>query len=188
MAQAQAAREVLLDEGYVAIGLDHFALPGDDMAIAARTGNLRRNFQGYTVDVADALLPLGPSSIGRLPQGYVQNAQDVAGWRRAVERHDSPVARGRAVTSDDLLRAAVIERLMCDFSVDYGALSLLHGAAVGALDDASGALDALAADGLLTREGRRVSIAPAGQPFVRLAAAAFDAYLETSRARHSVAV
>ena len=187
MAQAQAARETLEAAGYVAIGLDHFARPDDDMAVAARAGDLHRNFQGYTVDAAEALLPLGASSIGRLPQGYVQNAPDVAGWRRAIEAGRLPVAKGCAFSSDDLLRASVIERLMCDFAVDFGALAREAGDEA-ALDDAIAQLDVLAQDGVMVREGRTVRVTEHGQPFVRLVAAAFDAYLDKGAARHSVAV
>jgi oxygen-independent coproporphyrinogen-3 oxidase len=188
MIQEQAARDVLVAEGYEVIGLDHFALPGDPLAKAARTHTLHRNFQGYTVDAADALLPLGPSSIGRVPQGYVQNAPDVAGWRRAVDAGTLPVVKSLAFGDGDVLRAAVIERLMCDFEVNYGEIALHHGVRVGALDDAAEALDELARDGVVVREGRYVRVTRAGRPFVRLAAAAFDAYLDRSAARHSVAV
>ena len=188
MAQEQAARDVLVSDGYDVIGLDHFARPDDPMAQAARNGTLHRNFQGYTVDAADALLPLGPSSIGRLPQGYVQNAPDVAGWRRAVEAGVLPVAKSIAFAEQDVLRAAVIERLMCDFEVDFGEIALLHGAHVDALDDAAATLDDLARDGVVVREGRHVRVTADGRPFMRLAASAFDAYLEKGAARHSVAV
>jgi oxygen-independent coproporphyrinogen-3 oxidase len=188
MAQEQAAREVLIAEGYEVIGLDHFARPEDPMAQAARAGTLHRNFQGYTVDAADALLPLGPSSIGRLPQGYVQNAPDVAGWRRAVDAGALPVVKSLAFSGQDVLRAAVIERLMCDIEVNYGEIALLHGAHVDALDDAAPALDDLVRDGVLRRDGRHVRVTAEGRSFIRLAAAAFDAYLEKSAARHSVAV
>jgi oxygen-independent coproporphyrinogen-3 oxidase len=188
MVQEQAARDVLVAEGYAVIGLDHFARPGDPLAQAARTGTLHRNFQGYTVDAADALLPLGPSSIGRLRRGYVQNAPDMAGWRRMVEAGSLPVVKSLAFVEGDLLRAAVIERLMCDFEVDFGAVALRHGARVEALDDAATALDELAREGVLVRDGRLVRVTGAGRPFVRLAAAALDAYLDRSAARHSVAV
>ncbi len=188
MIQEQAAREVLIEEGYEVIGLDHFARADDDMAIAARSGTLHRNFQGYTVDASDALLPLGPSSIGRLPQGYIQNAPDVAGWRRAVETSVLPVVKSMAFSDDDVLRASVIERLMCDFEVDYGSIALSHGFHVGALDDAAAVLDDLARDGVVTREGRLVRVTLEGRPFIRLAASAFDAYLDKQAARHSVAV
>ena len=188
LAQADLARRTLEAHGYEAIGLDHFARPDDDMAIAARGGTLRRNFQGYTTDVADALLPLGASSIGKLPQGFIQNAPDVAGWRRAVDAEKPAIVKGLELTDDDRLRASAIERLMCDFALDYGALARRLSGDVGALDDAADELDALERDGVVAREGRVVRVTEAGKPFVRLAAAAFDAYLHGGKARHSVAV
>jgi oxygen-independent coproporphyrinogen-3 oxidase len=186
--QAATARKTLAERGYVAIGLDHFALPDDPMALALRAGNLRRNFQGYTVDQAEALLPFGASSIGRLPQGYVQNAADVGSWRRAIEAGRFASLKGIALTRDDLARAAVIERLMCDFSVDYGVIAENMLGDVAAFDAAEADLAQLVREGVASQEGRRVSITEAGRPFMRLVAAAFDAYLPTRAARHSVAV
>lgn len=188
LAQAAAVRATLEGAGYEAVGLDHFARPDDPLAIAAKYGHMRRNFQGYTIDQADALLPFGVSSIGRLPQGFVGNATDLAGWRRAVEADRFPVTRGLAFTREDLARGEVIERLMCDFTVDYGAIALAHGFAENAFDAAQAPLAALAADGVVEVAGRRVTVTRRGQPFMRLAAAAFDAYLETGAARHTVAV
>lgn len=186
--QAATARETLAELGYVAIGLDHFALPDDPMTIALRAGKLRRNFQGYTVDQADALLPFGASSIGRLPQGYVQNAADVGTWRRAIEARRFATVKGAAFTRDDLARAAVIERLMCDFSVDYGVIAENMLGDASAFDAAQEDLAQLIREGVAFQEGRRVSITETGRPFMRLVAAAFDAYLPTRAARHSVAV
>lgn len=186
--QAATARKTLADRGYVAIGLDHFALPDDPMAVALRAGNLRRNFQGYTVDQAEALLPFGASSIGRLPQGYAQNAADVGSWRRAIEAGRFATVKGITLSRDDLARAAVIERLMCDFSVDYGVIAENMLGDVAAFDAAEADLAQLIREGVASQEGRRVSITEAGRPFMRLVAAAFDAYLPTRAARHSVAV
>jgi oxygen-independent coproporphyrinogen-3 oxidase len=188
IAQANAARETLEGFGYETIGLDHFARPDDPMAVAARNGTLRRNFQGYTTDSADALLGLGPSSVGRLPEGYVQNASDNGGWRRAVEAGSIPVTRGVAFSGEDLARAAVIERLMCDFAVDFGAISRTMLGDATAMDDAAEELDGLAQQGVLVRDGRRITLTLEGRPFMRLAAAAFDAYLHAGAARHSAAV
>lgn len=188
LAQAAAARTVLAREGYRAIGLDHFARESDPLSLAARTGQLRRNFQGYVTDDAHALIALGASSIGQTPHGFTQNAPDVAGWRRMVEAGELPVVRGVAVSDDDRLRAAAIERLMCDFALDFGALAKRMAGDEAALDDATAALDDLARSGVLLREGRTIRITPTGEPFVRLAAAAFDAYLERDAARHSAAV
>lgn len=188
LAQAAAVRATLEQEGFVAIGLDHFAHPNDPLAIAARNGHMRRNFQGYTIDQADALLPFGVSSIGRLPQGLVGNAADLAGWRRAVEADRFPVTRGLAFSREDRARGAIIERLMCDFTVDYGVLALEHGYAIDAFDAAKTALIDLAEDGVVELTDRRVTVTPRGQPFLRLAAAAFDVYLAAAPARHTVAV
>ncbi|WP_374545095.1 oxygen-independent coproporphyrinogen III oxidase [Rhodoblastus sp.] len=186
--QAAIARQTLADRGYVAIGLDHFALPDDPMAVAMRGQKLRRNFQGYTVDQAEALLPFGASSIGRLPQGYVQNAADVGSWRRAIEAGRFATVKGIAFSNDDRARAAVIERLMCDFSVDYGEIAEHMLGDATAFDAAREDLAQLIREGVATQEGRRVSITEAGRPFMRLVAAAFDAYLPTRAARHSAAV
>jgi oxygen-independent coproporphyrinogen III oxidase len=188
LAQAAAVRRTLEGAGYEAVGLDHFARPDDPLAVAAREGRMRRNFQGYTIDSAQALLPFGVSSIGRLPQGFVGNATDLAGWRRAVEADRFAVTRGLAFSVEDLARGEIIERLMCDLAVDFGAIALEHGFSVDAFDEARVALGALAGDGVLEVAGRRVSVTERGRPFVRLAAAAFDAYLNSSNARHSAAV
>jgi oxygen-independent coproporphyrinogen-3 oxidase len=116
MRQMYAATETLEECGYIPIGLDHFATSADDLARAARTGRLHRNFQGYTTDTADALIGIGASSIGRLPQGYVQNAPDVGSYARAIEAGRFAVAKGLAFSPDDLQRANIIERLMRDFA------------------------------------------------------------------------
>lgn len=186
--QAAAARNALVGQGFSVIGLDHFARPDDPLAVAARAGKLRRNFQGYTTDQAEALLPFGASSIGRLPQGYVQNAPDVGSWRRAIEAGRLATVKGVAFSREDLARAAVIERLMCDFSVDYGEIAAQMLGDVGAFDAAEVDLSQLIREGVAIREGRRVMVTEAGRPFMRLVASAFDAYLPARAARHSVAV
>lgn len=186
--QARAAALRLAGHGYVPIGLDHFARADDELAVAAHTGGLRRNFQGYTTDPADALIGLGASAIGKLPQGFAQNAVDIAGYVRAVTQGAFATVKGIAVSADDVLRGAIIERLMCDLTVDLEALPIHAppGAVTFAHERAD--LDALAAAGLITIEGSRISVTEEGRPFVRLVAAAFDAYLPQSRSRHSIAV
>jgi oxygen-independent coproporphyrinogen-3 oxidase len=183
IAQTHAATETLKKCGYVQIGLDHFASPSDDMQRAAKTGRLRRNFQGYTTDGADALIGLGASAIGRLLQGFVQNATDVGSYARAIEAGQFATAKGLALTGDDRSRARVIERLMCDLAVDLDAEG-------GGKDFSAelAAVDALSESGIVRRDGRRIAMTEEGRPFVRLVAAAFDAYLPKSHRRHSVAV
>lgn len=177
--QSEAARGVLLDNGYVAIGLDHFARNDDPLARAAATGRLKRNFQGYTVDQADVLVAMGASAISRFPQGFTQNAPDVPSYLRAIDANRFATVRGITFTSDDVTRGALIERLMCDLEVDLDPTTLA---------EAAPRLADLAADGLLTIDGRRIAMTPAGRPFVRLAAAALDHRLQMQAARHSAAV
>ncbi len=186
---AEAAAERIRGHGMIAIGLDHFARPDDRLAVAQREGRLHRNFQGYTDDAAPALIGLGVSAIGSLPQGYVQNAHDVRGWQEAVEEGRLPVVRGFAVDDDDRLRRSVIERLMCDLEVDLAAQCAAYGRAPDSLDDALGALAEMEADGLVERRGRVVRITERGRPWMRIACAAFDAYFaEGGAPRHARAV
>jgi oxygen-independent coproporphyrinogen-3 oxidase len=185
LGQAQAARRTLLAHGYQAVGLDHFALPHDDLAIAARGGALRRNFQGYTTDRADALIGLGASAISTMPIGFAQNAADIAGYSRAIASGRLATSRGIRLTPDDRRRGAVIERLMCDFAVDLDGIGQ---APDNGWDDAVSELGELVAAGMVTIEGRRISMTEQGRPLVRLAAAAFDAYRRRDQARHAAAV
>jgi oxygen-independent coproporphyrinogen-3 oxidase len=188
LSQFEAAAARLGDHGYVAIGLDHFALPGDDLAIALKEGRLRRNFQGYTTDTAPVLLGLGASAIGALPQGYVQNTAPLKDYRRGVERGELPVTRGIALTPEDRLRGEIIERLMCGLAADLGAIGRRHGADPGHFAAELDALTPLADDGIVTVDGERVTVTPAGRPFTRLVASTFDTYLHKGAARHSKVV
>jgi oxygen-independent coproporphyrinogen-3 oxidase len=180
-AQLEAAAARLSGAGYVAIGLDHFALPEDSLSLALREGWLRRNFQGYTTDTAQVLIGLGASAIGSLPQGYVQNAAVLPAYRDAIRAGRLATVRGAALSAEDRLRRAVIERLMCDFAVD------LNGSAELFADEFE-ALEPLAADGLVSIEDRVVRVEPPGRPLVRTVCALFDAYLARGVARHSRAV
>ncbi len=186
--QAERAGEALQQAGYQAVGIDHFALPEDGLAQAAAAGTLRRNFQGYTTDEAAALLGVGATSIGRTPRGFVQNITETGAWARAVGESRLPVARGRALSGDDELRAHVIERLMCDGAVDTEAAGRAYGFGPDWCADALDELEPLARDGLLDRDGGRIALTEAGWPLARIAASAFDTYLHNRQARHSVAV
>jgi oxygen-independent coproporphyrinogen-3 oxidase len=181
--QAQVAAETLGAFGYQAVGLDHFAKAGDELAVAARERRLRRNFQGYTTDEADALIGIGASAIGRLPQGFMQNAPDLGGYNRAIDAGKFAIVKGLALNDDDRLRASIIERLMCDLALDFDAF--------GGLSRFAGEiakLQPLVEQGLLTIKGARMTVTEPGRPYVRIAAAAFDAYLAAGQKRHSVAV
>jgi oxygen-independent coproporphyrinogen-3 oxidase len=181
--QADAARAALTALGYVAVGIDHFALPGDPLALAAGARSMRRNFQGYAVDIADAIIGLGPSAISTFPQGYVQNETGIGAWRRAVEAGQLAASRGHVFSEDDTRRAAIIERLMCALEVDlspYGGCK--------AFPHELEALAPLADDGLVQLHGDRIVIPDAARSLSRLVAQAFDAYARSSPAQHSRAV
>jgi oxygen-independent coproporphyrinogen-3 oxidase len=182
MEQAEAAERALLEAGYVAIGLDHFARPEDPMAVAARAGVLRRNFQGYTTDRAPVLLGLGASAIGALPQGYAQNIPDERGWLAAVEAGRLPVGRGLALTEDDRVRRIIIESVMCDLELDLARVP------APVWESAEPRLAPLLADGLARLAEGKLRVTEAGRRFVRHVAACFDAKLGAGPARHSRAV
>jgi oxygen-independent coproporphyrinogen-3 oxidase len=184
---AELARHILCAHGYVAVGIDHYALPRDALARAASAGTLRRNFQGYTADDAPVLLGFGASSISALPQGYVQNQASVPEWRKQLAAGRLPAARGIAVSPEDRLRRAVIERLMCDLAVDLEPLRSQYAPGAG-LDDALSGLAWLEAEGVVTREGSRITIRPEWRSAARLVSSCFDQYLGGKPARHSVAV
>lgn len=183
LSQARVAANVLSGHGYRAIGFDHFADPRDELAIAAQRGTLRRNFQGYTADQADALIGFGASAISRTPDGYAQNAPDIAGYARAIDAGQMPIVKGVELTADDKLRAHIIERLLCDFAVDLDALAPSQH-----FDDEISALAPFVDAGFVNIEGGRVVVLEPGRSFARLVAATFDAYLPTGRTRHSAAV
>jgi oxygen-independent coproporphyrinogen-3 oxidase len=185
-AQSRAMADALTHAGYVEIGLDHFALPYDPLAAAARDGRLHRNFQGYTTDSADVLIGLGASAIGRMPHGFVQNDVRIPAYERLVREGRLPIARGYRFAGEDRLRGEVIERLMCDHRVDLGAVCGRFGADPAGLLAQAG-LQPLLADGLVERDGLQISVRPHARPLVRSVAAAFDAHLAGSH-RHSRAV
>jgi oxygen-independent coproporphyrinogen-3 oxidase len=183
--QSEAAAERLVEEGYVRIGLDHFAAPHDELALAFAEKRLRRNFQGYTTDQAETLLGLGASAIGRTERGYVQNQAQELAWRKAVQAGELPIARGVALTAEDRLNAEVIERLMCDLEVDLAAVAARHGSPAAALAAGKARLAPFVADGLAAVQGERVTITEAGRLLVRAVCTAFDAYFVPAAGRHS---
>ncbi|MEM9471063.1 MAG: oxygen-independent coproporphyrinogen III oxidase [Pseudomonadota bacterium] len=186
--QATVASDILQDGGYLPIGMDHFALPQDSLAIAAGEGLLRRNFQGYTDDPCATLLGLGTSSIGRLPAGYVQNEPATGNYVRAVAAGQLPVSRGIELTAEDKLHADIIENLMCRYSFSLSALRRDHGSATDQLR--TEILDALDADphDLAGFDGDTFWIHPHGHGFVRTVASWFDTRMKQKAARYSMAV
>ncbi|MGO4304756.1 oxygen-independent coproporphyrinogen III oxidase [Cupriavidus sp. RAF12] len=176
--------ERLTAAGYVYIGMDHFALPDDDLAIAQREGRLQRNFQGYATHAGYDQLGFGVSAIGAVAGHYVQNARTTDDYYAGLDAGRLPVVRGFEMSEDDHLRKAIIGALMCNGTLDIGALESTHridfaGKFAAELAD----LDALAAEGLLRRQPDRIDITPLGRLLVRRVAMVFDRYLREDATR-----
>ncbi|MCP5404625.1 MAG: oxygen-independent coproporphyrinogen III oxidase [Pseudomonadaceae bacterium] len=183
------AGDMLAEHGYVPVGLDHFALPDDPLAVAAGNGTLHRNFMGYTTDDAETLLGFGASSISSYPQGYAQNVTEVKDYLQRVGDGILPVAKGIALTPRDRLARRLIEDISCNFACDTEAAVQSTGVDDAAyLAKARENLAPLMADGLVAVDGGRVCINPQGKPFTRVVAACFDDYLGKGSGRHSAAV
>jgi oxygen-independent coproporphyrinogen-3 oxidase len=187
-ALAEMARRVLCAHGYVAVGLDHFAKPRDALAQAAASGSMTRNFQGYSTDRASALIGLGASAIGSLPDGYVQNRVTVPAYRAALASGEMPIARGVALSRDDRLRRAIIERLMCRLEVDLDEVRADFAMPDADFSDALELLAPMVRDGVVSFDRSRLIISPAWRSAARLVSAAFDRYLPRGSARHSASV
>jgi oxygen-independent coproporphyrinogen-3 oxidase len=187
-AQAEAVGAALQAAGYRRIGLDHYARPSDPIVDAQRERRLRRNFQGYTIDTAEALVGFGASAIGRLPQGYVQNAVGLGDYAARIAAGDLATTKGYVLTADDRLRADLIERIMCDFAVDVGSVARQHAVDPAALFHALPRLATLQADGLVERYEQEIRIKPSARHLVRTVASAFDAYVEAPARTFSRAV
>lgn len=185
LALFETARTLFAADGYQEVGIDHFALPGDSMAVSALVGTLRRNFQGYTDDTAPVLVGLGASSISRFPQGYAQNASATGVHTKAIRAGQFSTHRGHAFAGEDILRGRIIEALMCDFRVERAEL-LAMGATASRID----ALFSAAAaqfDGMVEVNDRAFIIPDRARPLARMIARAFDTY-DQSKAKHSAAV
>jgi oxygen-independent coproporphyrinogen-3 oxidase len=185
--QAAAIADMLLAAGYVQIGLDHFALPDDELARAQAEGRLRRNFQGYTSDSCDTLIGFGASAIGRTENGYVQNDVGIRNYSDLVAAGRFATARGYHLTHEDRVRGAIIERLMCDFEADIAGICAERGFDPAALLQGNERLSHLLDEGLAEMDAGILRMRPGHRFLVRMAAAAFDAYLEQSPRMHSKA-
>jgi oxygen-independent coproporphyrinogen-3 oxidase len=183
-AQSNRLAHMLSAAGYVRVGLDHFARPDDPLA----RGPVNRNFQGYTTDAADALIGLGASAIGRLPQGYVQNCVAIADYHRRIADHGLATVRGFRLSECDRMRAFVIERLMCDLAFPAAELHRRYSAAATPLFREAQALVDADRDRLVEPDGEAFRVTERGRPFVRGIAACFDSYLGAGEARHSAGV
>ena len=180
----------LLDAGYEFIGMDHFALPGDSLVKARQDGSMVRNFQGYSTHGGLDLISFGPSAISQVGDSFAQNERKLDDWNVALVEGKLPIARGLTRTTDDHLRAEIIDRIMCTGELVYRDLEKLFQLSFRRyFEHELAALEPLAADGLIewTHEGFKVT--SRGVLFLRAIARAFDAYLinngESSKGRFS---
>jgi len=171
-------------EGYVYIGMDHFALPDDALAVARRQGRLHRNFQGYSTHADCDVVGLGVSAIGNVGATYSQNAKSLDDYYDHLSRGRLPVERGLALTRDDLLRRAVIMAIMCQGKVDFAAIGQAHLVSfVDRFAPELAALGPLVADGLVRLRDHDLEVTETGWFFVRNIAMVFDGYLQADRRR-----
>ena len=182
----ETARRMFEWDGYAEVGIDHFALPGDGLAVAQRAGRLRRNFQGYTDDTADVLIGVGASAISRFPQGYAQNAPATSDHAAAIRAGRFSTARGHVLSRADRLSARVIEALMCDFEVRTEELIARFGLSAGDVREMFEGADRMF-DGMLEVTDRGLAIPPRARPLTRMIARHFDSY-DSAGARHSAAI
>jgi oxygen-independent coproporphyrinogen-3 oxidase len=180
-----AAREHFLAAGYVAIGMDHFALPEDELAAATRSRTLHRNFMGYTVKNAPDLLGAGVSAIGDVAGAFAQNVKKLSAYYEALDAGRFPVERGYRLDEDDLLRRHVITQLMCNFHIDLAAAGErfgVHAPAYFARELAE-VDEGPAADGFVERRGTSLTLTPTGRLFARNVCMIFDRHLREKAAR-----
>ena len=184
IAMLSNALSTFVDAGYVYIGMDHFALPTDALAIAKRQGRLHRNFQGYSTQPDCDLIGLGVSSIGRIGATYSQNAKTLEEYYDFLNQGRFPIVRGLALSRDDLVRRAVIMALMCQGSLQYESIELAY-----MIDFKSyfaselEALKELEKTGMVVLEEGGIQVTDFGWFFVRAVAMLFDRYLQTDRNR-----
>ncbi len=170
---ARQAAQAFKGSGYQAIGIDHFGKPDDSLTKAAKSGHLRRNFQGYTDDTCPTLIGIGASSISQFAQGYVQNASATGAYIERVEAGALAGHRGYEMTQEDRLRAAAINMLMCTFEIDLDALATHPDAAI-----LTPVHDSIVTDfaGMVVRKDNKITINPKGRALTRIIAQRYDGF------------
>jgi oxygen-independent coproporphyrinogen-3 oxidase len=178
------ALAALMDAGYVYVGMDHFALPNDALAVAKRQGRLHRNFQGYSTQPDCDLIALGVSSIGRVGATYSQNAKTLEEYYDLLDQGRFPVVRGLALSRDDMVRRSIIMALMCQGAVQFESIELAHllhfkTSFAAELER----LEPLQQEGLVKVDDVGIQVTELGWFFVRGIAMVFDRYLQVDRNR-----
>ncbi len=182
----QMVGKKLTDAGYVYIGMDHFAKPDDELAVAQREGKLYRNFQGYSTHSDCDLVGLGVTSIGRVADAYLQNNKELDEYQSSIAEGKLPVFRGVALDEDDKLRRAVITQLICHFDLDFSKIEQEFNIS---FHDYFGpefaSLNAMQNDGLLTLSDQGIQVLPAGRLLIRNICMVFDRYLAQKQQQFS---
>lgn len=183
IALLRLAIETLRAAGYRYIGMDHFALPEDDLARSQADGGLQRNFMGYTTHGNCDLIGLGMSAISHIGDSFGQNFRELRSWEAALERDELPVWRGRVLDLDDVLRADIIQRLMCQGEIDLRAVERRYGIQFASyFRSALQQLAPLAADALVELDRERLRVTARGRLLLRIVAMCFDRYLPQTAA------
>lgn len=173
------AVEMFTKAGYRQIGMDHFALPDDELAVAQNDGRLHRNFMGYTLQTAPEMIGFGMSAIGYVNDAFFQNHSKLDSYEKAIAEPGFAVYRGLQLNRDDLVRQYVISQLMCNFRLHYQALEQQFGVRYDKyFATEHPRLDGFVKDDLMKIDERGLFISPVGRTFVRNIAMAFDAYLD----------
>jgi oxygen-independent coproporphyrinogen-3 oxidase len=178
----------LTDAGYIYIGMDHFALPTDDLAVAQRQGRLHRNFQGYSTHAESDLVSFGVSAISAVGATYSQNAKTLNGYYDAIDNKELPIVRGFSLQMDDLLRRLIIQRLMCDFELSIVSVETAYPITFDSyFAKELEQLGELVHLGLLTIDGEWLCVTMKGRLLIRNICMVFDRYLHprAERVRHS---
>jgi oxygen-independent coproporphyrinogen-3 oxidase len=173
----EMARSKLMAAGYIPIGMDHFALPDDELAKARLSRRLHRNFQGYINKPSGDTLAFGITAISDVQASFAQNVKKIDEYYRHIDADRLPTERGCRMTADDLLRRDVIHGLMCNFVVDLDRVTAAHGVPADYFAREVESLAWAEQCELLRRKGQVLEVTPLGQLFVRNVAMAFDAYL-----------
>ncbi|HED40278.1 MAG TPA: oxygen-independent coproporphyrinogen III oxidase [Chromatiales bacterium] len=174
----QMTNERLKQAGYVYIGMDHFAKPDDELAVAQREGTLYRNFQGYSTHAECDLVAMGVTSIGMVGNTYSQNVKTVEAYAELINAGKLPVYRGVELDDDDVLRREVITRLICQFELDMGAIAQQFNIDFSEyFAPEMEEIRQIESDGLLTIDGDRIRVLPAGRLLIRNVCMVFDKYL-----------
>ncbi len=190
-AQYHILAETLVEHGYTQIGLDHFALDEDELTSALSDGTLHRNFQGYTTDTCRTLIALGPSGISEFPGGFAQNRKDIREYTEAIEAGDLALNRGAPRTRDDQIRGAMIERLMCDMSVDVAQIAARFDEPLSAFASAISRAKELEDLGICYVDGSVISVQDDARILLRNVAQCFDVYspaIDVTEKKHARAV